>query len=434
MTHSKAHVDVAIVGGGIIGCAAAWYLTRRGLRVGLYEKGRIAGEQSGKNSGFVRKQGRDEREMALIVRSLELWRGINAEIGEETGFVSHGNLAVAADADALARMEAWLGIARAFGVDSRVLGAAELGKAFPRLRPGFAGGLFTRSDGQAEPTLAAPAIARALRGAGADVQENVVVEELIREGGRVTGLRTERGEVRAGTVIVAAGLWTRLFLSRYGVELPQSDLKVSVGRTAPFDHGLTVPAWTARTLVRPRHDGGLTISLGTMGPLDFEPTWRNLAPAPRFLPTFLANREATRIRLGGRFLEDRRWVATYTGARRDRYDEIRVPDVPPNVAVLDASRKAAAIDFTFPDPLELVESWACRIDVTPDAVPVLGSIPGLPGLVVATGMSGHGFGISLGVGEAIAELVATGRSAIPLDAFRIERFAERYFAAPQNVL
>ncbi|PKP99416.1 MAG: hypothetical protein CVT74_08065 [Alphaproteobacteria bacterium HGW-Alphaproteobacteria-13] len=428
----KIAVDVAIVGGGIIGCATAWYLTQRGLSVALFEKGTVAGEQSGRNSGFVRKQGRDEREMPLIKRSLDLWRDIDKQIEGETGFTVAGNLAVAGDEAKLAAMHSWLAVAKEFGVGSEILTNGRLQDVCPRIRRGFLGALYTPTDARAEPELAAPAIAAALRRKGAEVHENCHVQELELSGGRVTGLVTEKFDVKARTVVVAAGLWSYIFLKRYGVFVPQSDLKISVGRTAPFDHGMTIPSWTPDVLVRPRHDGGLTIALGMTRAADFELTSRSLRVAGRFLPTYLMNRRGVSIGVNGRFFENNRWSSAYLSSDPARYSEIRVPHVPPNVAELEKGTRFARTDFQFDPPIRLVDSWACRVDLTPDGIPVIGET--LPGLVVATGMSGHGFGLSLGVGDSVAELIDRGSTTIALDAFDPGRFRHRYFAAPQNVL
>ena len=84
--------DVVIIGGGIVGISTAWFLARQGVNVVVCEKGHVAGEQSGRNWGWVRQQGRDTREMPMIVESLRLWRGLEAEIGEDVGFREQGVL------------------------------------------------------------------------------------------------------------------------------------------------------------------------------------------------------------------------------------------------------------------------------------------------------------------------------------------------------
>src|SRR3954466_12715344 len=120
-TTIPAKVEVVVIGGGIIGAATALELAERGVPVALCEKGAIAGEQSSRNWGWVRKMGRDARELPLIVESLRLWEGLNARIGGETGFRRSGILYTCNSADEVASHEAWREYARPFQIDSRIL-------------------------------------------------------------------------------------------------------------------------------------------------------------------------------------------------------------------------------------------------------------------------------------------------------------------------
>ena len=108
-------VDVAIIGGGIVGCSAAYFLAREGLRVALFEKGRIAGEQSGRNWGWVRQQGRSPVELPLMMRSLQLWLELGEELGD-IGFRQGGSLYLAETDAQLAELEGWLSVAREHGL------------------------------------------------------------------------------------------------------------------------------------------------------------------------------------------------------------------------------------------------------------------------------------------------------------------------------
>src|SRR5262247_2105908 len=104
--------DVVVVGAGIVGCAAAYFLARRGLRVAVVERGTVHGEQSRKNWGFVRQQGRDPSELPLMIESNRFWRGFEAELGADIEWVQGGNLALAADARRMALLEEWLAVGR----------------------------------------------------------------------------------------------------------------------------------------------------------------------------------------------------------------------------------------------------------------------------------------------------------------------------------
>ncbi len=432
MTLTK--VDVAVIGGGIIGIACAYFLYRRGLKVAIADKGSLSSEQSRRNSGFIRQQGRDVRELDLIRRSLELWSQVPAEIGADIGFARQGNLAVTMDPAKVAAMEDWVKVAMEHGIVSKVVRGQEIRALVPRLVPDFLGGLYTANDCQGEPFQAGPALATHLAKSGVAVLDHTHVRELLVENGRVCGVLTERGEIRAGEVIVAAGLWSSLFLGRYGIHLPVADLRITVGRTAPFEHGLSIPTWTARTLVRPRQDGGLTIALGQEGPADFDFTVDHLKDSVRFLPNYMANRSGVRMRLFGRHREQARFKRAYAGRSPDGMAEIRTQPVAPNTQLIARCAEAAREEFSFDAPLSLVESWACRADMTPDGVPIIGPAPSHPGLTIATGMNGHGFGISMGVGEAIAEALTSSQNSSRLAEFSLSRFSERYFHKPMNVL
>src|SRR5262245_57568069 len=146
--------DVFVIGGGIVGCATAYYLARRGVRVVLAERTAIAWEQSGRNWGFVRQQGRDPAEVPLMMAANPTWCGLEAELGADIEWVQGGNLALAATPERLGLMEAWLDIARAHGLDSRVVTPTEVETLVPGIAGRWLGGLYTPSDGHAEPRKA----------------------------------------------------------------------------------------------------------------------------------------------------------------------------------------------------------------------------------------------------------------------------------------
>ena len=135
--------DVVVVGAGIVGSAAAYFLARRGARVSVIERGPVPGEQSRKNWGFVRQQGRDPLEMPLVVEANRMWRGLEHELGADIEWTAGGNLGLAADEARMARLEAWLPVAREFGLDTRLLRAQDLGTVVPGLGGAWVGGMHT---------------------------------------------------------------------------------------------------------------------------------------------------------------------------------------------------------------------------------------------------------------------------------------------------
>src|SRR5579872_5620968 len=130
-----ASADVVVIGGGIVGSFAAYFLQRRGLRVVLVEKGLIGAEQSSRNWGWCRQQNRDERELPIASKSLDLWERFAVESGEDTGFRRCGLLYLSNDDAELARWASWGDFAKTAGVTTYLLDskqAAERGKATGR--------------------------------------------------------------------------------------------------------------------------------------------------------------------------------------------------------------------------------------------------------------------------------------------------------------
>ncbi|HMO07216.1 MAG TPA: FAD-dependent oxidoreductase, partial [Paracoccaceae bacterium] len=211
-----AAADVAVVGGGIAGVMTAWHLADLGLRAVVLEKGRVAGEQSGRNWGWIRAQGRDPAELPLILDARRQWEGLAAALGPGLGHRRCGVLYLAGSATEMAGFEAWLPHAQAHGLDTELWPRAA---AADRLGPagGWQGALWTASDARAEPWAALPLIARAAVTKGVRIIEGCAARALDLAGGRVAGVVTERGRIAAPAVVVAGGAWSRLFLCRHGV-------------------------------------------------------------------------------------------------------------------------------------------------------------------------------------------------------------------------
>jgi glycine/D-amino acid oxidase-like deaminating enzyme len=159
VTVIETEADVVVIGGGIVGCATAYYLARRNVNVVLVEKGEIAGEQSSRAWGFVRQQGRDPAEMPLMIEAIRIWQGLEDELDADIEWVQEGNLALAADDERMARMRDWLDVARAYNLETQVLSRVEILDMVPDMLGEYVGGMFTPTDGHAEPNKATLAFA-----------------------------------------------------------------------------------------------------------------------------------------------------------------------------------------------------------------------------------------------------------------------------------
>ncbi len=161
------HAGVVVIGGGIIGACTALFLAEKGHSVVLCEKGQIGAEQSSRNWGWCRTMGRDAREIPLAIESLRLWRGMNQRTNRETGFRQPGIAYLCeTEKEVASQVEAWLEEARQYlQVDARLLRGAAIDALVPGASSLFVAAMHTPTDGRAEPSHAAPAIAEAARDA-----------------------------------------------------------------------------------------------------------------------------------------------------------------------------------------------------------------------------------------------------------------------------
>ena len=260
--HLPDAVDVTIIGGGVIGVFAALYLSQAGQKVLLCEKGRIAGEQSSRNWGWIRQQGRDAAELPIMMRALELWRDADARTGGACGFRTGGTVFLSRTDTAQEDYENWVAIAKTHGLESRLLTAGQVTDMFGGAAScNWAAALHTPSDARGEPWQAVPAVAAMAQSQGALLREDCAVRGLDIVAGRIAGVLTEHGRVRCPQVILAAGAWSSIFARRCGVRIPQLTLRGTVLQTAPLPQVFNGAACDEELGIRRREDGGYTLAL-----------------------------------------------------------------------------------------------------------------------------------------------------------------------------
>jgi glycine/D-amino acid oxidase-like deaminating enzyme len=415
--------DVVVIGGGIVGVSTALFLAEKGIAVTLCEKGCIGGEQSSRNWGWCRTMGRDVGEIPLAMESLRLWRGMNQRTGRETGFRQAGVMYLCQkDAD-IAAQQAWLEQASQYQVDARLLKGAALEATMPGATNGFIAGLHTPSDGKAEPALAAPAIAEAARDHGALIFANTAVRGIDQTAGRISGVVTERGRIACQSVVLAAGVWSRLFAGNAGLDLPQLKVLGSVFRTKPLK-GPEITAAGGVFAFRKRMDGGYSIARRNANTVELTPDHFRLLSD--FLPRLINNRNEIRLRVGTRSWEELRTARRWSLDKVTPFEAVRILDPKPKEGILREARSFLSRAFPVFAGMEVVESWAGLMDVTPDAVPVIDQVDHMPGFFIATGFSGHGFGIGPGAGRLMADMVAGDRTVVDPTPFRLGRFARTH--------
>lgn len=418
-------VDVVVVGGGIIGVSSALYLSEKGLRVALCEKGTIAGEQSSRNWGWVRVTRRDTRELLLSIESLRLWRTLDRDLGIDTGFTESGILAVSNNDDVLAKHQRWLTRARDMAgdaLDTREVTKEEIARLMPGAAASFKGGIYTPSDGRAEPQKAAPAIANALRRRGVKILTPCAVRGVETSGGRVSAVVTEHGTIKCHAVVAAGGAWTRYFCGNLDIALPQLLTRASVLRTKPVAGGPLCNVTTGDFAYRKRVDGGYTIAPGMRTHADITPDAFRLFF--KYIEALKSQMGVMQLRFGKRFFEELKRPRKWALDRPTVFEAVRTLDPDPVMNYVDNG----LIQFmkTYPDlgAVEVAQRWAGYMDVTPDAIPVISGVAALPGFFIGTGFSGHGFGIGPAAGKLMADLVTNDTPLVDPHMFRFNRFSD----------
>jgi glycine/D-amino acid oxidase-like deaminating enzyme len=411
--------DVVVIGGGIVGVSTAYYLARRGVTVALVEKGRIGAEQSSRNWGWCRQQNRDARELPMATESLTLWDRFAAEIGEDVGFRRCGLLYLSDDDAQLNGWAEWRDFAAGQGVVTHMLSADEASARARATGKRWKGGVISPTDGTADPSRAAPLIARAVLKAGGTVHQFCAARGIETTAGKISAVVTENGTIRTPVVVHAGGAWASSFLNQSGIRFPQSSVRASILSVAPGPSDIPDALHTSDVSVTRRSDGSYTLAIS--GGARVDPTPQQLRFARQFMPMFF--RRWRSLAVGG--LQG--WKAGHETLARWRLDAAtpmeanRILDPTPDPRQIAETHARARRLLPSLKSVPIAASWAGYIDSTPDGVPAVGELTGLPGLILAAGFSGHGFGIAPGAGHLIADIVTGAKPIVDPTPYRPER-------------
>ena len=425
-------VDVVVIGGGIVGASTALELAERGHSVALCEKGGISCEQSSRNWGWIRLSRRDIREMPLMLEAARIWDGLAKRTGRETGYRQTGIVFTTASESAQAQNARYRDQLQEFQVRSSLLSAKEVKEKYPDLDLKLHGALLTPVDGRAEPQLAGPAIALAARDRGANILVECAVRGLELSAGRVSGVVTEHGTIACDAVVLAGGVWSNFFARRYGIDIPQLNVTASVLRTAPLDGGPEETIWCEEFALRKRLDGGYTIASGHENIVDIVP--RSFKYMFRYLPALRSDWNSLNFRVSGQFFKDVSDAKLRPLDEASAFEYTRVLDPVPSKKLTDGALKALAKRWPVFSQATIAQRWGGLIDVTPDAIPVIDEAATVPGFFIATGFSGHGFGIAPAAGRLMADLVTGKPPVVDPNAYRLSRFSDgtKIVLSPEN--
>lgn len=419
------HADVVIIGGGITGCATAYYLSKSSLSVVVLERGIVANEQSSRAWGFIRKQGRHEAEIPMAARSSAIWKGLSAELGADLEYACCGIMTPALNDRDEERIIAGAEQAAKCGLSTKLLSASEVKKLIPEMMGDWRGALFTPDDGHAEPRKVTKAFAEAASRNGARILENIGVTSIDVTNGAVVGVETSHGYIRTSAVLCAAGVGTPALVKALGVSLPIHPVRLSVLETEVVAAFTKLAVWSPKVSFRPTGRGTFTVGSGyraRAGDLDI--TWDAIRHSLKFLPQLQENPGALKFRIGWPLVRSLRSNVLPTAQPE--------PRVNPAIARFNLAQFQAL--FPHLGPVRAQRLWAGCIDATPDLIPIIDEMPGISNLHIAAGYSGHGFALGPVSGQILSDRLRGLRSEFDLSPFRIARFKEGQAKLSRNAL
>jgi sarcosine oxidase, subunit beta len=359
--------DALVVGGGITGCFIALRLAQKGLKICLADKGPLFREASGRSGGGVRQQFRSKAELPLAMESVRLWQGLTEELGDIEYYQS-GSLRLHRTEQLHEEDKVRVERERGQGLEVQLLTAQQVRARISVLANDIKllGGTLCPSDGNANPLLLGRALTHALARAGVTIHCNEEIQAFETAGGRLTGAIGSTHLYRCPKAVNAAGPWARKIMQAIGFDFPVTFRKSQILVTEPLSPLIQEFISFDKGYLRQAKDGNL--HLGVRG-----------IPITE--------------------LETNQTMSSFQDVGAD------FPEV-----------------FPFLSNVQIIRAFAGITTWTPDGIPILDMVPGIEGLLIASGFSGHGFCLGPVVGKLLSDWMVTGRPSMDLSAFAWSRF------------
>lgn len=216
------HSQIVIIGGGVIGCSVAYHLTKRGCKdVVLLERSQLTCGTTWHAAGLIGQMRATNNMTQLAKYTAELYAGLEEETGQATGFQQTGSMFITSNTERLEEIQRTASMATVFGIESHMISPSEIKNLWPLLATDdLIGGLFLPTDGKANPVDITLALAKGARSRGAKIIEGVGVTDILKEGGRATGVVTDHGNITADVVINCGGMWGHELGRKASVNVP----------------------------------------------------------------------------------------------------------------------------------------------------------------------------------------------------------------------
>lgn len=423
MTDFISQSDVVVIGGGIAGSATAYELAKRGASVALFEKGEIADEQSSRNWGWV-SQLRNPVEAPIQQLAQAIWPTLGDELGADIEWVQEGSMYLAEDPVSFARLARSAEIMSAVGVPAQTLNRSEVEEKIPKIAGSWHGAYYTHNNGHADPLKTTKAFINAAQELGVKVYTRCAVNRLDISDGKINGVQTSRGMVRSPVVVCAAGAWSGKLSRSIGVRLPQRKVRATVALTNTVPHFTKINVWGGGVAVRQRLDGRLMIAGD--GTVDHDIDVESFHNIGMFISTYARDWRNIKLNLGRELVTDIFRYLPWSKAKGHPFDHSVDKEPEPNMKKVKKSLESLVLLYPhLKGKVSIEDAWAGYIDGTPDRTPVIGEVPGVEGLLMATGFSGHGFAMGPGTGRVMSEIIMDGSSSVDVSGLRFTRFEER---------
>lgn len=364
--------DLIVVGAGIVGLATGYYARKAGARVAVLDRGATAYEASSRATGFLSLRGETPEECPLALLAERLWPGLDEELGYPTEWTQKGRLWTAFNERELVELKKLYKSFETTDIGFSFVDARTCRELLPALAETVVAGVHTTRSGHANPQRASQAFAWALQDLGGEILENTAVLSVIEESGKAVGVRTTRGDIRGGTVVLCAGANTATLLDPFGIVFPTAPVRLEALVTTPlpplFDycligHGLSV---------RQTRRGNLHINGGP-----------------------------------------HEWIDT---------DLEREPEKPNTPIVRNMARRLFEV-LPIVRQAQVLRCWAGVVDITTDQMTIIHRFDRPAGLVAASA-GGHGLGMAPALGLALSQLALNGATNAPIGGLSLNRFKD----------
>ena len=369
----KREADVIIIGGGIMGCATAYRLAKQGVDVLVLEKKEIGNGGSCRNAGGVRQSARDPKELPLAMYAVaNIWPQLSEELGVDVEYHQGGNLRLGLTEKDIKVLENHTAKSVKLGLDVKMISGDEARAICPYMSKEVVAASWCPTDGHANPLTTTLGFYKTARKLGVRFITGEKVIELKKIKGRLRQVITPNNIYEADTVVVAAGYESKEILGTVGIDVPMSRVLIEA---------LVTEA------------------------------------EPHMFDQMLGTAEAD-------FYGHQTKHGSFVFGGSSGYEAVNKDNGTPICSSITAPCICRGIMKYFPDlaDAKIVRTWAGWADQMKDGVPVLGNVSEVPGLVLATGFCGHGFGIAPAIGHELADLIVDGKTSIDINALRYDRF------------